>query len=83
MAKGIKTGGRAKGTPNKVTRTLKEMVLGALDKVGGEAYLVQQARENPNAFLTILGKTFPKEITGGDGAPLFPTEVKVIGVTAK
>jgi hypothetical protein len=30
MAKGYKTGGRRKGTPNKLTRDLREMILGAL-----------------------------------------------------
>lgn len=40
MAKGVKTGGGSrKGRPNKETKALREMILGALDKVGGEAYL--------------------------------------------
>jgi hypothetical protein len=38
MPKRRKTGGRQKGTPNKMTATLKEMILGALDQVGGESY---------------------------------------------
>ena len=42
-----KTGGREKGTPNKVTKQLKELILGALDGVGGQAYLERQAEENP------------------------------------
>lgn len=77
MAKGVKTGGRKAGTPNKVTKALKDMVLGALDRVGGEEYLIEQARENPTAFLTILGKCMPKEITGSDGKPLIPTKLKI------
>ena len=43
MAKGKKTGGRQKGSTNKTTAELKEMILGALSEVGGQAYLVQQA----------------------------------------
>ena len=31
-------GGRAKGVPNKLTASLKAMILGALDKAGGEAW---------------------------------------------
>lgn len=51
--------GRVKGVPNKVTKQLKDMILGALDKSGGEAYLVKQAGENPTAFLTLVGKVLP------------------------
>lgn len=62
-----KTGGRAKGTPNKVTAELKDMVLQALDRAGGVDYLVTQARENPGPFLTLVGKVLPLQITGKDG----------------
>jgi putative NADH-flavin reductase len=34
----------------------KAMILGALDKAGGEEYLMRQANENPSAFMTLLGK---------------------------
>lgn len=35
-----KTGGRQKGTPNKLTADVKAMILEALDKAGGVKYLV-------------------------------------------
>jgi hypothetical protein len=70
MAKGRKTGGRKAGTPNKVTGELKDMILGALGEVGGQAYLVTQARSNPNAFLTLVGKVLPMQVTGKDGGPI-------------
>ena len=57
-----KTGGRAKGVPNKTTAEIKEMILGALSEVGGQAYLVQQALDNPNAFMTLVGKVVPRDI---------------------
>ena len=57
-----KTGGRAKGVPNKATAELKEMILGALSEVGGQAYLVQQALDNPNAFMTLVGKVVPRDL---------------------
>lgn len=57
-----KLGGRKKGTPNKVTVELRQMVLNALDKAGGENYLLEQARANPTAFLTILGKVLPMQV---------------------
>jgi hypothetical protein len=67
MAKGKKTGGRKAGTPNKVTGALKDMILGALDNAGGMAYLEAQAQQNPNAFLTLVGKVLPLQL-GADGA---------------
>lgn len=62
MTKRRKTGGRQKGTPNKLTATLKEMILGALDQVGGESYLVAQSKRNPTAFIALLGRLLPSEI---------------------
>jgi hypothetical protein len=54
-----KTGGRCKGAPNKITNDLKQMILGALDDVGGQKYLARQAEENPVAFMGLIGKVLP------------------------
>ncbi len=54
--------GRPLGGKNKSTLELREMILGALDKAGGMAYLVRQADENPAAFMTLLAKTMPKDL---------------------
>jgi hypothetical protein len=70
MAKGVKTGGRKKGVPNKQTTAVKEMVLAALNRAGGTDYLEQQAKLNPTAFMTLIGKIIPHEVTGANGAPL-------------
>jgi Family of unknown function (DUF5681) len=51
--------GRPKGIPNKQTTALKEMVLAALDKVGGQEYLARLAIENSSAFCALLGKILP------------------------
>jgi hypothetical protein len=67
--RGRKIGGRQKGTPNKVTATLKEMILGALDQVGGESYLVEQSEINPNAFIALLGRLVPSEIKASLASP--------------
>src|SRR4051812_13091614 len=53
--------GRPKGARNKVTKGLREMILGALDDVGGQAYLAEQAQSNPVAFMALLGKVLPPE----------------------
>ena len=56
--------GRKKGVPNRVTKELKEMILGALSDVGGQAYLARQAEENPNAYLALVGKVLPMTVNG-------------------
>jgi hypothetical protein len=65
-----KTGGRVAGTPNKVNADIKEMVLGALQDVGGRAYLAARALDTPGPFLTLVGKILPTQITGENGAPI-------------
>ncbi|MEO1473808.1 MAG: hypothetical protein AAFS03_07675 [Pseudomonadota bacterium] len=66
MAKGFKTGGRQKGTPNRRTVLLKDAVLEAAERAGDEqgmvGFLEAQARENPAAFLTLLGKVLPQQV---------------------
>ena len=62
--------GRPKGCPNKVNKALKDMILGALDKAGGEEYLLEQAKLNPTAFLTLIGKVLPTQLTGEGGSAL-------------
>lgn len=51
-----------KGIPNKYPKALKEMILSALDKAGGEDYLREQAEANPAAFLTLIGKVLPLQV---------------------
>lgn len=74
MAHGRKTGGRKKGTLNRTTGAVKAMILGALDSVGGQQFLVEQANKNPSAFLQLVGKIVPSEIraehTGEGGGPI-------------
>ena len=62
--KRVKTGGRRKGTPNKTTAALKDMVLGALNRAGGEDYLLQQADQEPKAFMALLGRVLPMQVQG-------------------
>jgi len=57
--------GRVAGTPNKITTALKDMILGALDDAGGQAYLTRQAEENPVAFMGLVGKVLPTTLAGG------------------
>lgn len=76
MAAGRKTGGRQKGSQNKLTRQLKDMILEALDESGGVEYLKQTAIDHPTAFLTLVGKVLPLQVTGDGGGPLVVQVVK-------
>lgn len=62
--------GRPKGSSNKVTKAVKEMVIEALDEAGGVEYLLTQSRDNPTAFLTLVGKVLPLQVSGDPDAPL-------------
>jgi hypothetical protein len=62
--------GRRKGSQNKITRAVKDMVVAALDQVGGQDYLARQAEENPAAFLTLVGKVIPVQVSGEGGGPV-------------
>jgi len=74
MARGKKTGGRVKGTPNHTTTAVKDMVVNALNLVGGEKYLAKQAKENPASFMSLVGRVIPTQVraalTGGEGNPI-------------
>lgn len=65
--KGERRGGRQRGTPNKFTGALKDMILTALSEAGGVDYLKTQATESPTAFLALVGKVLPLQVAGPDG----------------
>jgi hypothetical protein len=67
---GAKTGGRKTGTPNKLSGDVKAMILAALDAAGGAEYLFRQTKQNPVAFMSLLGKLLPTQMTGKDGGPI-------------
>jgi hypothetical protein len=63
--------GRKPGSSNKITRDIKEMVINALQKAGGEEYLTDQARKNPSAFMGLVGKVLPLQVqASGSGQVL-------------
>ncbi len=63
MARSSTSGqGRKKGVPNKQTKAIKDMLLGALADAGGQAYLTGQAKTNSSAFLALLGRIVPQEL---------------------
>ena len=76
--KGDPRAGRPKGIPNKVTGALKEMILTALDQAGGVEYLKVQAVSNPNAFMALVGRVLPLQVSGDPDQPLIPQAVSFV-----
>jgi len=67
MAQGFKTGGRQRGTPNKITRSFREAVHRAFENVGGVEALTEWAKENPGEFFKICARLIPVEISAPGG----------------
>ena len=66
-----KTGGRARGTPNRLSAANKECVDAAFKALGGVTALTAWAKDNPEVFYTrIWARLLPKpvEVSGGEGA---------------
>jgi hypothetical protein len=64
--------GRPKGSKNKTTLALKEMLLNSLEGVGGQAYFEKLAIENSSAYCSLLGKIVPHTLASApesDGGP--------------
>ena len=71
--KGEKRLKQGKRGPGKATKALKDAILAALDAAhaeGSVAYLTQQAKDNPSAFMTLIGKVLPLQVTGEGGGPI-------------
>ena len=78
--------GRRKGSTNKLTRSVKEAIETAFQGVGGPEYLMRQAEQNPQAFMTLLGKIIPNQIqadlTNSDGS-FKPAVIQIVAATPK
>jgi hypothetical protein len=71
-----KTGGRKKGTPNKISSALKEAILEAAENAGKRlnpdaesgtvAYLEHIAIQEPASFCSLLGKVLPMTIADAE-----------------
>lgn len=59
---GERRGGRKKGTPNKVTATIKEALTTAFEKLGGTQSLVSWGQANPTEFYKLWGKLAPHDV---------------------
>ena len=83
-APGERRGGRQKGTPNKTTALLKDAILLAAQKAGGDTetglvdYLTVQASENPGPFMSLLGKVLPAQVIGDADNPVLVTMIELV-----
>ena len=59
--------GRPRGSLDKGSRLIREMVAEALDEAGGVAYLAAKAETHPAGFMSLLGRVLPIQVTGEDG----------------
>lgn len=69
MAYGRKTGGRKAGTPNKVSRQVKDNILEVFELTGGREAMAEWAAKEANRaeFYRLYAKLLPTEISGPDG----------------
>lgn len=67
---GQRTIGRAKGTPNALTVSIREAIEHAFDELGGASYLVHVGKQDPRTFCALLGKLLPTKLANADGSPL-------------
>lgn len=58
------------------------MILEALDSAGGVKYLAAQAHATPAAFLSLVGKVLPLQLTGDKANPVYVEGVGLIPVKA-
>ncbi len=65
-----KSGGRKKGTPNKVTASVREGLEAAFAGLGGVDHMTNWAKENPTEFYKLLTKLIPVQVTGEEGGPV-------------
>lgn len=79
FVKGEKRPNQGKRGPDKNTKELKDMILQALSNKGGVEYLERQADENPNAFMSLIGKVLPMTIQGtGKNGEITVTKIELV-----
>lgn len=63
MAKGVKTGGRTPGTPNKITAAFKDAVRTVYEDIGGHKAFAAWAKDNQGEFYRIAARLIPTEVS--------------------
>lgn len=82
MAKSTKTGGRSKGTPNKLSSGAKANIEAVFQKIGGQAEMAKWAKDNQTEFYKLYARLLPHQVTGENGGPI-QTAIEVSFVAGK
>jgi len=77
MPKGAKYGGRSKGTPNKVTQTVRERFQTAFELLQSHetSNLRTWAENNPTEFYRLASKLIPLQVGTDPDNPIKPTTI--------
>ncbi len=73
-----RTGGRRKGSVNRVTTEVKTALLAAFDGIGGVPRLTNWADQHPELFYPLFVKLLPAEIRQPDGHSEFAGGLTIV-----
>ena len=70
--------GRPKGSIDKGNALIRDMLAQALEQLGGVEYLVECGNDSRTkaAFLGLIGKMMPMQVTGAEGGPVQFQEIR-------
>lgn len=71
----VRIGGRVKGTPNKVTQEVKDVIAQVFDDIGGVPRMVVWAQLNPTEFYKLYGKLLPIQLQGAGSKGEFVIQI--------
>ena len=74
----VRKPGRPKGSLDRGGSQIREMIVTALTDLGGPKYFVHVARTRPDAFLMLIGKLLPTQVTGPNNSPLVPPSISFV-----
>lgn len=70
--------GRPKGSPNKITASIKQALTDAFDNLGGVPSLVKWGKENQTEFYKLWSKLVPQDVqVGGEGGGPLQVTVRI------
>ena len=75
--------GRPKGSTNKLTTNVKQMIQEALTRKGGVKYFEKQAEANPVAFMTLIGKIMQSQVVSNSDSGLPSLSITFVESTTK
>lgn len=61
---------RPKGSPNVLTKTIREAILDSFEAIGGVKWLQKLAAEDPRSYSGLLAKAMPTQVEGAGGGPV-------------